>query len=99
MMIYKDKCQFGWEGDNGVGEKLIQQIIEGKKTATCASKVSYKPDELAETYALVGKMCTVVNKFNRDHIKAWNGMATEGSPLTGETILVVELFELVKENA
>jgi hypothetical protein len=38
-------------------------------------------------------------KFKHDHVKAWNGMAMEGSPLTDETILVVELLELMKEDA
>lgn len=37
-----------------------------------------------------------VEKFKRDHIHAWDGMATEGIQLTDETILIVELFQLVE---
>ncbi len=135
MIIHEDKYHYGWDEDNGIGERLIRQIIAGTKTATCAPMVSYTPDELEGTYALVGKVCTVtdrfgtprcnvrhlevfettfgnpdprlvrgegdrddVEKFKRDHNKAWNGMATEGSPLTDDTILIVELFELVEES-
>jgi uncharacterized protein YhfF len=38
-----------------------------------------------------------VQKLKADHNRAWKGMATKGVPLTDETILVVELFELVEE--
>ena len=31
--------QFGWVGDNGIGERLIQQILAGTKTATACPKV------------------------------------------------------------
>ncbi len=133
MIIYEDKYHYGWDGDNGIGDRLIQQIIEGTKKATCAPKISYTPEELKWTYSLVGKVCTVtdkagtprcnvrhfkvfettfgnpdprlvkgegngddVPKFKTDHIKAWNGMATEEVPLTDDTILIVELFELVE---
>lgn len=134
MVIHEDKYHYGWDGDNGIGERLIQQIIAGTKTATCAPKVSYTSEELEGIYALIGKVCTVtdkfgsprcnvrhlevfattfgnpdprlvkgegdgddVEKFKRDHIKAWDGMATEGMPLADETMLIVELFELVEE--
>ena len=134
MMIHNDQYSYGWEGDNGLGERLIQQIIDGKKTATAGPKVSYTPEELEGIYGLVGKVCTVtdrfgtprcnvrhlavfettfgnpdprlvqgegdgedVEKFQTDHTKAWEGMAAEGIPLTDDTILVVELFELVEE--
>ncbi len=134
MIIHENKYHYGWDGDNGLGEKLIQQIIEGNKTATCGPKVSYAPEELDRIYDLIGKVCTVtdkfgtlrcnvrhlevfetsfgnpdprlvrgegdgedVEKFKRDHIKAWDGMATEGVPLSDDTILIVELFELVDE--
>ena len=133
MKIYEDAYCYGWDGDNGVGERLISQMIKGLKTATCAPKVSYTSEELAATYALVGKICTVtdrqgnpqcnvrhldvyettfghpdpklvkgegdgdnVAKFQADHIKAWGGMAADGIPLSDDTILVVEIFELVE---
>lgn len=31
MKIYKLKSTFGWEGDDGLGEQLIQQILAGEK--------------------------------------------------------------------
>ncbi|EPZ41212.1 hypothetical protein [Alicyclobacillus acidoterrestris] len=134
MKIYENQYHYGWEGDNGIGERLIQQIIDGTKTATCAPKISYTAEELEKTYALVGTVCTVtdkfgtprcnvrhvevfettfgnpdprlvhgegagedVKKFQRDHMNAWNGMAAEGVPLTHDTVLIAELFELIKD--
>lgn len=133
MVIHEIKYHYGWDGDNGIGERLIQQVIGGIKTATCAPKISYTPEELEWTYSLVGKVCTVtdkvgnpccnvrhlevfetkfgnpdprlvkgegdgddVQKFKMDHLRAWNGLAAEGVPLTDDTILIVELFELVE---
>jgi uncharacterized protein YhfF len=134
MMICEDKVQYGWDGDDGIGDRLIQQIIDGSKTATYAPKIAYLPGELEWTYSLVGKVCTVtdkvgtprcnvhqlevfettfgnpdprlvkgegdgddVQKFKTDHMRAWNGMATKGVPLTDDTILIVELFKLVED--
>ena len=62
LVVYEDQSQFGWDGDDGIGEMLIQQIIAGIKTATCTPKVSFEPNELRTTYASVGKMLTVIDK-------------------------------------
>ncbi len=38
-----------------------------------------------------------VEKFKHDHIRVWaDEMAAAGHPLTDETVLIVEEFELVK---
>jgi uncharacterized protein YhfF len=40
---------------------------------------------------------TDVEAFRRDHLDAWaEDLASEGHPLTDDTILVVEEFELVE---
>jgi uncharacterized protein YhfF len=39
IKVHKFKTVFGWENDHGIGEQLIQQIISGEKTATCAQKM------------------------------------------------------------
>jgi uncharacterized protein YhfF len=65
MRVYERMLVFGWEGDNGLGMRLIQQIIEGKKTATCAPLFGYKEDELADVYASKGEMMTVVDYEKR----------------------------------
>lgn len=62
MHIYKHQYQYGWDGDNGIGDQLILQIVSGIKTATCAPKVAYTPEELQWTYSLVGEICTVTDK-------------------------------------
>jgi uncharacterized protein YhfF len=83
LVIHEDKSHFGWDGDNGIGERLIQQIIAGTKTATCAPKVSYEPDELGATYASVGKVLTVMDKFDtpRCNIRILNVFETTfGNP-------------------
>lgn len=65
MKIYERTCEFGWEGDGGIGEALIAQIVRGTKTATCAPKVAYADGELAAVYASIGKPATVVDKAGR----------------------------------
>ncbi|OYD08994.1 ASCH domain-containing protein [Paludifilum halophilum] len=62
---------FGWEGDRGLGEKLIQQILRGEKTATCAPKEAYTEEELREIDESVGKGVTVLDKHHqpRCHIR------------------------------
>ncbi|GGH28488.1 hypothetical protein GCM10008013_30530 [Paenibacillus segetis] len=123
------KMIFGWEDDNGIGEMLIRQILNGDKTATCAPKEEYSEQELRETYEPVGEILTVydkqgtprchvrltevfettfgnpdlrlvrgegngdnVHQFQEDHRLAWKDINIE---LKDETILIVELFELI----
>ncbi|MCO4851416.1 ASCH domain-containing protein [Bacillus vallismortis] len=62
MKIYELKSTFGWEGDGGLGEQLIQQILAGEKTATCAPKSLYSKDELSEVYQTAGQLVTVYDK-------------------------------------
>jgi uncharacterized protein YhfF len=122
------KMIFGWEDDNGLGETLIQQILRGEKTATCAPKDEYSSEELNETYESVKKILTVYDKegnarckvkvievfettfgnpdlrlvrgegngenvkqFQENHKSDWHGI----HELNDDTILIVELFELV----
>lgn len=61
MEIHEHKACFGWDGDNGVGDMLIQQIIDGIKTATCSFKILYTGEELREVYETKGKIVTVMN--------------------------------------
>lgn len=56
MLVYERKLEFGWEGDNDLGMRLIQQILEGKKTATCAPLFSYTEEELADVFASKGEI-------------------------------------------
>jgi uncharacterized protein YhfF len=62
IKIYDYKSQFGWQEDNGIGDRLIGQIIRGEKTATASPKSLYTPKELSEIYASVGKPATVIDK-------------------------------------
>ncbi len=59
MKTYPDKTVFGWPGDDGIGEMLIQQIIAGDKTATCSFKEEYSEQELNDLIATKGKIVTV----------------------------------------
>lgn len=61
--------QFGWEGDNGVGERLILQIMAGTKTATACPKAFYSESELTEIYQSVGKIVTVLDKNDQPRCK------------------------------
>ncbi len=62
MKVYEYKSQFGWPEDNGIGERLIQQIIQGKKTTTAGPKALYSFCELAVIYDSVDKPATVIDK-------------------------------------
>ena len=136
MRIYKNKSQFGWTNDGGIGERLILQIICGEKTATAGPKDLYSSGELNDLYASVGKLTTVIDKnqkprcnikildvfetkfglpdprlvqgegygsnveaFRDAHRKAWSDLVNSGQLiLNEETVLIVELFELISDD-
>ncbi len=131
MRIYPKKSVFGWKGDNGLGNTLIEQIIQGDKTATCSFKAEYTETELEDVLGSKGEMVTVVDQtgtarcnirildvfettfgnpdmrlvrgegdgndvraFQEDHRRAWHE-TMQDAELKDDTVLVVELFELV----
>lgn len=65
MLVYERKLAFGWDGDNNLGMRLIQHILEGKKTATCAPLFGYQKEELAAVFASQGEVVTVIDKEQR----------------------------------
>jgi uncharacterized protein YhfF len=136
MKIDMYQLELGWQGDGGLGIHLIQQVLDGSKTATCGPKSEFTEQELAATMASKGKIVPVVDpegrawcsvrmidvfettfghpdsrlvrgegdgddvlKFKQDHLEVWaDTLAASGHPLTDETVLIVEEFELVEEN-
>jgi uncharacterized protein YhfF/RimJ/RimL family protein N-acetyltransferase len=62
FQMHSRRSQFGWEGDNGIGELLIAQIIAGSKTATAAPLSLYTDAEWIELRESVGKPVTVNDK-------------------------------------
>lgn len=62
MKIHERKIKFGWDGDDGIGEKLIRQTLEGMKTATCDMKCFCTEQEVNDIHATPGWMETVVDK-------------------------------------
>ena len=135
MQTDEYQLELGWQGDGGLGVRLIQQVLEGRKTATCGPKSEFTEQALAATMASKGKIVSVVDpdgrawcrvrmidvfettfghpdprlvqgegdgddveKFKHNHIEVWaDEMAAAGHPLTEETVLIVEEFELVEE--
>jgi uncharacterized protein YhfF len=129
------QLELGWQGDGGLGVRLIQQVLEEKKTATCGPKSEFTEQELAATIAGKGKIVPVVDpdgrawchvrmidvfettfghpdprlvrgegdgddveKFKLDHMGVWDDwLAAVGHPLTDQTVLIVEEFELVAD--
>ena len=127
--------EFGWQGDDGLGDRLIQEVMDGEKTATCCPRSDYTEEELAEVTSSVGEVVDVLDAdenvrcrvrmvavyettfgrpapglvrgegfgddadaFRQDHTNAWaDEMEEEGNPLSDDTILVVEEFELADE--
>ena len=61
MIVYDSKSKFGWLNDNGIGEKLIEEIKQGRKTATCSFKEFCDYEELVGIYSTKGKRVTVIN--------------------------------------
>lgn len=43
MLGTSRRFRFGWVGDGGLGERLIQSILAGQKTATCCP--AYDPED------------------------------------------------------
>jgi uncharacterized protein YhfF len=62
MQIHERKMVFGWDEDNGTGEKLIRQILDGLKTATCDMKCFCTERELADLERETGWLETVFDK-------------------------------------
>ena len=56
------RLEFGWPGDGGLGERLIREVIDGEKTATCAPRSDYTGEELAEVVASRGQTIDVVDE-------------------------------------
>ena len=56
------RFQFGWFGDGGLGERLIQAILEGRKTVT--SCPAYDPDDAD---IQVGEKLELTDKHGRKH--------------------------------
>ncbi len=43
MLAVKKRFKFGWFGDGGLGERLIEKILDGRKSATCCP--AYDPED------------------------------------------------------
>lgn len=54
--------KFGWYGDNGLGEALIEKILSGEKTASMCP--AYDPEEAA-----VGETLRIVDKADKTRAK------------------------------
>jgi uncharacterized protein YhfF len=65
MQIHQRKMRFGGQNDPGLGEKLIRQILDGAKTATCDLKCLCTVQELADLEAQPGWLETVVDGQGR----------------------------------
>ncbi|MCM3594806.1 hypothetical protein M4D55_03250 [Metabacillus idriensis] len=109
MEIYKNKSFFGWENDNGIGEKLINQIMKGQKTATCSPKELYTKEELETLLAMKEQFVTVMDKFDKPRCNIYMKEIFEttfGNPdprlIEGEAIsngYDIELFKKQHERA
>jgi uncharacterized protein YhfF len=65
MQIYERKMRFGGEADAGLGERLIRQILDGVKTATCELRSLCTERELADLDAQPGWIETVIDDQGR----------------------------------
>lgn len=65
VKIYERSSQFGWAGDNGWGEKMIQLVLGRSKTATAGPKALYTPEQLQDILSMQGQKVTVLDKDQR----------------------------------
>ncbi|HVG28270.1 MAG TPA: ASCH domain-containing protein [Pyrinomonadaceae bacterium] len=65
MQIHERKMRFGGEDGGGLGERLIRQILDGVKTATCDLKCFCSAQEIADLDAEPGWTETVVDGLGR----------------------------------
>ena len=61
MQRHEHTAEFGWDDDDGLGDRLIQQIIDGEKYATCGFKAAYSANELEEVFGNQGRVVTVID--------------------------------------
>ncbi len=67
MQIHERTSQFGWDGDGGLGLRLIQAIQSGAKTATCCPLSLSTDEEVATARSSVGHVVTVVDVDGNPH--------------------------------
>ncbi|MDP2183490.1 MAG: hypothetical protein Q8K99_13090 [Actinomycetota bacterium] len=60
-MECEHSMDFGWEGDNGLGEELITQALSGVKTATCGFVRAYTPEELSRIRESVDSVIPIID--------------------------------------
>jgi uncharacterized protein YhfF len=65
MQIHERKMRFGSEGDGGLGDELVRQVLDGTKTATCDLKAFCTEQEVADLDAEPGWIETVVDAAGR----------------------------------
>ncbi|HVF42389.1 MAG TPA: ASCH domain-containing protein [Pyrinomonadaceae bacterium] len=65
MRIHERKMKFGGEGDGGLGDGLVRQILDGAKTATCELKAFCTEREVADLDAEPGWFETVLDAAGR----------------------------------
>jgi uncharacterized protein YhfF len=67
VRVHAVTLQFGWPGDDGLGLRLIDAIRAGRKTATCCPVALCTAEEIASARANVGRVATVVDRFDLPH--------------------------------
>lgn len=65
MRIHERKMKFGSEGDGGLGDRLVRQVLDGTKTATCELKTFCTAQEVADLNAEPGWTETVIDAAAR----------------------------------
>lgn len=88
--------KFGWDGDDGLGEMLVRQILDGAKTAACGFRAAYSDEELAEALSGARHLYAVLDNAgtHRATIRVTDVfLCTFGEP---DPRLVAEVFELVE---
>lgn len=59
-----DRLSFGYDGDGGLGDRLLAAVLRGEKTATCSLAVEYLG---GDPLPRVGQRLTLVDHGGRAH--------------------------------
>ena len=98
MVGSKEKFQLGWFGDNGLGERIIQMILDGRKTATACP--IYDP---YDAESKVGDRLDLLDKHGRKYgvveilrIETRRFCDFDAPLIAAEGMSVAELRDLMK---
>ena len=86
MPCLAETLRFGYDGDGGLGDRLLSAVLRGEKTATSSLAVEYLS---GESLPRVGQRLTLVDHAG---VPAWDRRSGEGGTVRALVLDHVEAF-------